>query len=330
MTLEFLEASFTSRSVKNSSFDVDYGSGFEDVDIAVNKRKQSVSLSPFEKKSSDSGFCEKRQNNMADRLSDDYDSYEEDFEADENSSPRRDRSSKTGRYSTYSTRSRSPETSQRRRELSSKAKRYSRLSTQGGVRRDSVASYRSTYGNYKGSSRTNVKTRTKKSHTSASRKQSTSRARDPSSLVQRVLSANRHKVSRLHNIVEELEREVSGLKGENKTLKRIQHQQEKEIKKIDVEEASLPQLLQRHSAEVKHLRERLKRSQEAVTRKEREAKDRDNEIFKLKDDLKRYKELCARKNLDDRDSLARKLESIELSLAERDKRILVSERCQQM
>ena len=131
-------------------------------------------------------------------------------------------------------------------------------------------------------------------------------------------------MSRLNNIVEDLEREVSDLKGENKTLKRIHHRQEKEIKKIDVEEASLPLLLQRHSAEVRNLRERLKRSQDVVSKKDREARDRDDEIFKLRDNLKRYKELVAHKNLDERDSLAKKLSSLEQSLGERDRKIVVS------
>ena len=173
----------------------------------------------------------------------------------------------------------------------------------------------------------NNKVKPKKLRSSASSREQGSKSAGKSSLVQRVLSANRHKVSKLHNIVEDLEREVSDLKGENKTLKRIQHRQEKEIKRIDVEEGNLPLILERHSAEVRNLRERLKRTQEILTKKEREAKDQDDAVFKLRDNLKRYKELAANKNLGERDSLAKRLDSLELSLAERDRRILVRLSC---
>lgn len=143
MTLELQKPSFSSSAVKNSSFDIsDYelgskgGFDFQEVIAKANKRKENFVLSPSEKKSSDSGFSERRQSNMVDRYSDDYDSYEEDFE-DESSSPQRglrDRSSKTGRYSRYSTRTRSPDISTKR-------------NTRHRSRNDSLASYRSSYGN---------------------------------------------------------------------------------------------------------------------------------------------------------------------------------------
>ena len=137
MTLELQKPSFSSNIVKNSSFEVDYDSNhdfdFQEVIAKASKRKEKTAVSPSEKKSSDSGFSEKRQTNMADRYSDDYDSYDEDFE-DEESSPRRGRDR---RHSRYSTRTRSPDISPRR-------------NTRRGSRRDSVSSYRSAYGNYRG------------------------------------------------------------------------------------------------------------------------------------------------------------------------------------
>ena len=143
-------------------------------------------------------------------------------------------------------------------------------------------------------------------------------------MMHRVLSANRNKVSRLHNIMEELQQEVDDLKSENKSLKRVSHRQEKEIKKIEEEEASLPVLLQRHSAEMRTLKERLRRNQETLHKKEKESHDRDREIQKLRVKVKNYQELSEDKKLEERAALAKKLENIENEMASKDKKISVS------
>lgn len=143
-------------------------------------------------------------------------------------------------------------------------------------------------------------------------------------MMRRVLSANRNKVSRLHNILEELQQEVEELKDENKSLKRVSHRQEKQIKKIDDEEASLPMLLQRHSAEMRTLKERLRRNQEILHKKEKESRDRDHEIQKLRDKVSNYRELSQDKKLRERAALAKKLEKLQSDMAEKDKKITVS------
>ena len=143
-------------------------------------------------------------------------------------------------------------------------------------------------------------------------------------MMRRVLSANRNKVSRLHNIMEELQQEVDDLKSENKSLKRVSHRQEKEIKKIEQEEASLPVLLQRHSAEMRTLKERLRRNQETLHKKEKESHDRDREIQKLRVKVKNYQELSEDRKLEERAALAKKLENIENEMASKDKKISVS------
>lgn len=143
-------------------------------------------------------------------------------------------------------------------------------------------------------------------------------------MMRRVLSANRNKVSRLHNILEELQQEVEELKDENKSLKRVSHRQEKQIKKIDDEEASLPMLLQRHSAEMRTLKERLRRNQEILHKKEKESRDRDHEIQKLRDKVSNYRELSQDKKLQERAALAKKLEKLQSDMAEKDKKITVS------
>ena len=143
-------------------------------------------------------------------------------------------------------------------------------------------------------------------------------------MMRRVLSANKNKVSRLHNIMEELQQEVDDLKSENKSLKRVSHRQEKEIKKIEQEEASLPVLLQRHSAEMRTLKERLRRNQETLHKKEKESHDRDREIQKLRVKVKNYQELSEDRKLEERAALAKKLENIENEMASKDKKISVS------
>lgn len=143
-------------------------------------------------------------------------------------------------------------------------------------------------------------------------------------MMRRILSANRNKVSRMHNILEELQQEVEELKDENKSLKRVSHRQEKQIKKIDHEEASLPMLLQRHSAEMRTLKERLRRNQEVLHKKEKESRDRDGEIQKLRDKISSYRQLAEDKKLEERASLAKKLENLENEMAAKDKKITVS------
>lgn len=143
-------------------------------------------------------------------------------------------------------------------------------------------------------------------------------------MMRRILSANRNKVSRLHNILEELQQEVEELKDENKSLKRVSHRQEKQIKKIDEEEASLPMLLQRHSAEMRTLKERLRRNQDILHKKEKESKDRDGEIQKLRDKISDYRQLAQDKKLEERAALAKKLENLQNEMAEKDKKITVS------
>ena len=168
-----------------------------------------------------------------------------------------------------------------------------------------------------------TKPKSKKSH-SAGSKMTTKTAGGESTMMRRVLSANRNKVSRLHNIMEELQQEVEDLKSENKSLKRVSHRQEKEIKKIEDEEASLPVLLQRHSAEMRTLKERLRRNQETLHKKEKESHERDKEIQKLRSKVKNYQELSQDRKLEERAALAKKVENIEDEMSSKDKKILVS------
>lgn len=147
---------------------------------------------------------------------------------------------------------------------------------------------------------------------------------DNSTMVKKILSANRNKITKLYNVVEELQQEVEHLRQENKTLKRITVKQERELKRVDREEGSLPQLLQRHSAELRTVRERLKKNKQEISRKEKESHGHDVELTKLRDKVHHYKELDNNKKLEERAALSKKLEKVENSLSEKDTKILVS------
>ncbi|EDO32244.1 predicted protein, partial [Nematostella vectensis] len=145
-----------------------------------------------------------------------------------------------------------------------------------------------------------------------------------STVVQRALSANRKRVTKLHNTVEELQQEVDDLRKENRMLKKVNMRQERDLRHVDQEEAALPMLLQRHSAEMRTLRERLKRNKQDLIRKEKEAHDHDAEINILRDKLSHFKQLANNKKLEEREKLAQRLERVEQEMAAKDKKISVS------
>ncbi|XP_029211501.2 lebercilin-like isoform X2 [Acropora millepora] len=311
MTLEFENPPLLSNVGLNSSYnnDAEFTSSFERVTA---KPKKTTVISVARKESF--LFKEKEEKNieMSDRYSDDYDSYEDDFDNPDRNSPGQSKQ-QSRRYSRSSRRSQTSE-----RSSSTPPPKYRSRSKKASTRRDSFASYRSTYTTNRGPS----KPKMKKSHSAASKVTSKTTGSEQSSMMRRVLSANRHKVSRLHNIVEELQQEVDELKSENKSLQRVSHRQEKEIRKIDNEEASLPILLQRHSAEMRTLKQRLRRNQEVLSRKDKESHERDKEIQKLRDKVKNYRELSQDKKLEERAALAKKLQNIEDEMASKDKKIL--------
>lgn len=311
MTLEFENPPLLSNIGLNSSYnnDAEFTSSFERVTA---KPKKTTVISVARKESF--LFKEKEEKNieMSDRYSDDYDSYEDDFDNPDRNSPGQSKQ-QSRRYSRSSRRSQTSE-----RSSSTPPPKYRSRSKNASTRRDSFASYRSAYTTNRGPS----KPKMKKSHSAASKVTSKTTGSEQSSMMRRVLSANRHKVSRLHNIVEELQQEVDELKSENKSLHRVSHRQEKEIRKIDNEEASLPILLQRHSAEMRTLKQRLRRNQEVLSRKEKESHERDKEIQKLRDKVKNYRELSQDKKLEERAALAKKLQNIEDEMASKDKKIL--------
>lgn len=309
MTLEFENPPLLSNIALNSSYnnEKDFGA----LDRVRSKKTSVISVTRRESLLAREELQEKRE--MSGEYSDNYDSYDDDFD-----SPSATKNATRSRR--YSSR-RESRTSERAQSTSrspsdSPPKQRSR-SKKASTRRDSFASYRSAYGTNRGP----LKNKPKKSQ-SASSKMTTKTTGGESSMMRRVLSANKHKVSRLYNILEELQQEVEELKDENKSLKRVSHRQEKQIKKIDEEEASLPMLLQRHSAEMRTLKERMRKNQEVLHKKERESKDRDAEIQKLRDQVKNFRALSQDRKLEERAALAKKLENVQDEIATKDKKIL--------
>lgn len=143
-------------------------------------------------------------------------------------------------------------------------------------------------------------------------------------VVDRVLSANRNKVTKLESRLSQLIKELTKEREENKTLRIIQHRQERKLDKVIGEEAELPQLLVKHSAEVKSLRERIRRLQDSSHDKDEKLNEQDRTILKLKDKCKYYRELCEKEELTEKAELQKKISKAEESLSKRDEEISVS------
>lgn len=309
MTLEFENPPLLSNIALNSSYnnETDFGA----LDRVRSKKTSVISVTRRESLHAKEKLQAKRE--MSGEYSDNYDSYEDDFDSPSpTKNATRSRRYSSRRESRISERARSTS----RSPSDSPPKQRSRLK-KASTRRDSFSSYRSAYGTNRGA----PKNKPKKSQ-SASSKMTTKTTGGESSMMRRVLSANKHKVSRLYNILEELQQEVEELKDENKSLKRVSHRQEKQIKKIDEEEASLPMLLQRHSAEMRTLKERMRKNQDVLHKKERESKERDAEIQKLRDKVKSFRVLSQDRKLEERAALAKKLENVQDEIATKDKKIL--------
>lgn len=143
-------------------------------------------------------------------------------------------------------------------------------------------------------------------------------------VVDRVLSANHHKVAKLESRLSQLTKELTKEREENRTLRLIQHRQEKKLEQVIGEEAELPQLLVKHTAEVKSLRERVRKLQDTSYHKDERLGEQDKVILKLKDRCKYYKELCEKEELTEKAQLEKNLLKAEDNLKKRDEEISVS------
>ncbi|XP_070567492.1 lebercilin-like isoform X7 [Ptychodera flava] len=179
----------------------------------------------------------------------------------------------------------------------------------------------SAYGNYrpKGTGR---KTRKGRSQSQGSKIS----PREPDMVAKRMLSARLHSISRLKNELGELRHEYDDVVRENKLLRALQRKQERAIDKFEGQQNELGELLSRHNNEVEHLQKRVQRLKGDNLDKERRLRDKDDELMKTQNTLKRMKAIVKEKNLMERDELDRKLHDTQEELDRKDKRVQDLER----
>ena len=139
MTLEFENPPFLSNIGLNSSFNNEVE--FTSLDRVTSKAKKTSVISVTRKESLLGKGKTKENREMSGRYSDDYDSYDEDFDSPSPTKEPSRRYSRSSRRSQMSERDRSPS--------SSPPKNRSR-SKKASSRKDSLASYRSVYGTNRG------------------------------------------------------------------------------------------------------------------------------------------------------------------------------------
>lgn len=139
MTLEFENPPFLSNIALNSSFNNEVD--FTSLDLVTSKAKKTSVISVTRKENLLAKGKTKENLEMSGRYSDDYDSYDEDFDSPSPAKEPSRRYSRSSRQTRMSERDRSPS--------SSPPKNRSR-SKQASSRRDSLASYRSAYGTNRG------------------------------------------------------------------------------------------------------------------------------------------------------------------------------------
>ncbi|XP_070567486.1 lebercilin-like isoform X2 [Ptychodera flava] len=150
--------------------------------------------------------------------------------------------------------------------------------------------------------------------------------REPDMVAKRMLSARLHSISRLKNELGELRHEYDDVVRENKLLRALQRKQERAIDKFEGQQNELGELLSRHNNEVEHLQKRVQRLKGDNLDKERRLRDKDDELMKTQNTLKRMKAIVKEKNLMERDELDRKLHDTQEELDRKDKRVQDLER----
>lgn len=147
-------------------------------------------------------------------------------------------------------------------------------------------------------------------------------------VIQRVLSARKLKINELKNEMNDVLVRMRDMKEENKLLKKTQHRQEKALSRFEEEESDLPQIMARHSNEVRNVKEQLRKTKDKYERTDRYLRDAEDDLEKMKRNLKKYKKLADEHDLEERSELSQKMRKTEIDLEEKDVRIKVSEMVQ--
>ncbi|GCC25418.1 hypothetical protein chiPu_0003828 [Chiloscyllium punctatum] len=141
-----------------------------------------------------------------------------------------------------------------------------------------------------------------------------------------ILSARLHKTKELKNEVCDLQRELENARLENRLLRQVQFRHMRALVKFENEQNNLPQLLSRHESEVRMLKEMLRKSKEQDRNVSKQLKEAESELWKTKNALQKLKDLCDKKNLQERNELTWKLTNLTKKLELDQKKIQEKQR----
>ena len=144
-------------------------------------------------------------------------------------------------------------------------------------------------------------------------------------VMKRMLSARKLKINELRNEVDDLNNQLVELQQENKDLKRQHIVREKQLVRYEDQEHDVPYMIQKHNEELRIAKEHVRKLKERATRAEKKGKEGDEEIIKLQRQCKKMNKIIDDRSLGERDELNRKLIKTESDVADKDRRITVSE-----
>ncbi|XP_043556122.1 lebercilin-like protein [Chiloscyllium plagiosum] len=150
--------------------------------------------------------------------------------------------------------------------------------------------------------------------TSKNKSQNCSKLYTSDPVTRHILSARLHKTKELKNEVCDLQRELENARLENRLLRQVQFRHMRALVKFENEQNNLPQLLSRHESEVRMLKEMLRKSKDQDRNVSKQLKEAESELWKTKNALQKLKDICDKKNLQERNELTWKLTNLTKTL----------------
>uniref|UniRef100_A0A1I8M498 Lebercilin domain-containing protein n=1 Tax=Musca domestica TaxID=7370 RepID=A0A1I8M498_MUSDO len=135
---------------------------------------------------------------------------------------------------------------------------------------------------------------------------------------QRVLSARRLRIKTYQNQLANAQQTIAELAHENRILRTLHKRQDSALSKYESTNAELPQLLHSHAEELRMWQTKYRNLQAVNKDLEQRLKQKESIILSLSDQNKYYIQLNKDKNLEDRQKLTEKLQSLETRLQEKD------------
>ncbi|XP_063812648.1 lebercilin-like protein isoform X2 [Pseudophryne corroboree] len=151
-------------------------------------------------------------------------------------------------------------------------------------------------------------------------------AKAENAIIERVSSAQLHKIKALSSELHSVQRMLDEASSENKLLTRLQHRHTKALQRYESPESSVHQLVTRHHSEVRALKEILKSSQERERYLSKKLKEAESELLKTNDQLQKLQKLSEDKNLAERDELSNRLSELVMKMEIDEKKVKALER----